>query len=73
MTIDPARTGVSLLVTEVVAGLIGTMIFLFVMWSLVAVWRCAPNVDSVKWSWVGRLVVTLYAAAWGGAVWKFFA
>ena len=37
MTIDPARTGVSLLVTEVVAGLIGTMIFLFVMWSLVAV------------------------------------
>jgi len=73
MTIDPERTGVSLLATEVVAGLIGTMIFLFVLWSLIAVWRCAPNVDHVKWSWASRLLVTLYAAAWSGVVWKFFA
>ncbi len=73
MTVDPARTGASLIATGAVSAVIGVMVFLFVAWSVVAVWRCAPNVDDQKWSWAARFVVTLYAAAWGGAVWKFFA
>jgi len=70
MTMDSGIVTESITTSWIIGGAIALMTGLFVLWSTISVWRCAPNTKHRKWGHIVRVIVVLYLVVWGTSIWN---
>lgn len=59
-----AAIGLYAILGDASAWIVGPAIIVLNVWALVAMWRCAPNVNWRIWFYLARIVVAATAIMW---------
>lgn len=68
LAVDPLGLNGGASGLAVVGTLIGVVLLLFVLWSVVALWRCAYNCRRRRWGHAARALSLVYGGAWAYAL-----